>query len=362
MGSLKELMVSVTNNCNLRCRMCEIPRSHKKDLLSTKDFETLFRDFSEMGFHKKGVVLSGGEPLMRRDIFDIISSASSLGIFTYLPSNGTLITKLVAKKLRNAGVDVVNISVEGPRGIHDSLRGQGTFDKAINAIKNLNDQNINTTIATTVLNQNYDKLAYVLELAKDLEVTTVMFQPFNKIFIPNYKKEDFWIDDTKKLNRTINDIINLSNRYFILVNHKKYLRNMISYFLNTYYPRGKKCLMIEESCAINHNGDIYVCWPRTNFLLGNLKKERIKHIWNSRKHKLIKKMIKESKCPNNCLMSCHENNFNKWKLLNPGFYNKLKKILKQKKKSSKIKNLDISKSLNELTLIEQQFKDKVGKL
>lgn len=363
MRALKELMISVTNDCNLKCRMCDIPLSYKREELSTNDFKILFKDFSGMGNHKKSVVLSGGEPLMRKDIFDIISFASSLGIFTYLPSNGCLITESVAKKLRYAGIEVVNISIDGPKEIHDNLRGKGMFDKAIRAIKNLKDQNINTTIATTVLNQNYDKLTYVLELAKNLEVTTVMFQPFNKIFISAYKKEDFWIDDMKKLNNSINDIIHLSDKYSILVNHKKYLKNMVAYFSNNYSPSNKKCLIVERSCSIDHNGNIYICWLQTQFLLGNIKKEKINYIWNSKKHKLIKKTIKKTKCPNNCLMSCHERNFNKLKLFNPGFYNKLKKILQNKEKSAnKNRSDDTIRNLKELILIEQEFEDKFKRL
>lgn len=360
MNQLKELMISVTNNCNLRCKMCDIPHSFKKDMLLTDDFKQLFKDFSEIGLHKKEVVLSGGEPLMRKDIFDIISYASSLGIFTYMPSNGTLITRSVAKRLRDAGVDTVNISIEGPREVHDNIRGIGTFDKSINAIEYLLENNTNITIATTVMKQNYTHLPEILELAKNLGVATVMFQPFSKKFLLGSKKEDFWINNSEELSGCIDQVIHLSDKYSIMINHEKYLKKIPAYFLNFYHPNNKHCSIIKTSCSINHNGNVYPCWPRDKIILGNIKKEGISQIWDSSQHKSIIKTIKSNKCPNTCLMSCHEKNFGKLKLLDPNFYNKLKKILKNKKLTKK-EGVDAD-SLYELESVEQELEKRIRDL
>lgn len=361
MGKLTELMLSVTNNCNLRCKMCDIPRSFKTNKISTKDFEHLFEDFSQIGTHKKSIVISGGEPMTRRDIFEIISIASSYGIFTYMPSNGTLITKDAASNLRKSGIDVVNISIEGPNEIHDRLRGVGSFKRAISAIKILKEEGINTTIATTIMKQNYAVLPEVVDLARQLGITTVMFQPFSQSFLCKNKKEEFWISDIAGLKESLTNAIMLSDKYSILLNHKDYLNNLPKYFLDNYFPDSRRCSIIKSSCAIDHEGNTYVCWQQRRLLLGNIKKESILNMWGSAKHKSILQAIHKGKCPSTCLMSCHERNFGKLKIFDPEFYRKINKILKNKNSKQECKQ-EIVKAMIELESVEQKIKSQLRQL
>src|SRR5512135_3068163 len=128
----KEIIFSLTNRCNLRCAMCQIPAGPQKEL-STDEAKRLISDASLL--HPQSFVFSGGEPLLRDDIFDLIAFATRLKSNTCLTSNGTLINEKIAGKLSDAGIGVVNISIDGREDIHDSLRGKGNFKKALRGIE-----------------------------------------------------------------------------------------------------------------------------------------------------------------------------------------------------------------------------------
>jgi len=137
---LKEIIVSVTNRCNLRCRMCQIPQMHNNEEMRTEQLKALIKDSAKL--YPESIVFSGGEPLLRGDLFELITLANQCKINTCLTSNGTLLNDDIAKKLASCGIGVVNISIEGPEDIHDSLRGKGSFAKAVNALECLSRHKI----------------------------------------------------------------------------------------------------------------------------------------------------------------------------------------------------------------------------
>jgi len=192
--------------------------------MSTEEVRELIRDAANLS--PDNIVFSGGEPLLRKDLFELISFANQRKINTCLTSNGTLINEQMAKNLFSSGISVVNISIEGPEGIHDSLRGKGAFRKAITALEQLSKHKIETTLATIVCRQNYKSLAYVMELAHRYGVTTVKFQPFSEIFlIKKDRKEDFLCpnDILGEINLSIERVVKLSEEYKIATNPLGYL-------------------------------------------------------------------------------------------------------------------------------------------
>ena len=99
---LHEIILSLTNRCNLRCTMCQIPENGNEEELGTEDVKTLIRD--SLKLQPQGIVFSGGEPLLRNDIFELIAFAHSHEIKTCLTSNGTLIDERAARRLSGASL------------------------------------------------------------------------------------------------------------------------------------------------------------------------------------------------------------------------------------------------------------------
>lgn len=311
---LNEIIISITNRCNLRCRMCQIPLGDSAEM-STRDWKELISDAAAL--HPASIVFSGGEPLLREDIFELIAYANKFKINTCLVSNGTLIDDDVAGQLSASGIGVVNVSIEGEEEIHDYLRGDGNYRKACEALLNLSRYKIETTIAAIVCRHNYKSLPYVMKLANEMGVTTVKFQPFSDIFlVQKDKKKDFILSegDREDINKSIEEIILLSKKYNISTNPHNYLYNIPEYLSGAYCGNLKKnCQALWSSCPIAYNGDIYPCWVLSDNVIGNLKNNRISEIWNSEKHNLLRKQIMEKGCTG-CLMSCYDYNLGRYKI------------------------------------------------
>jgi len=318
--------------------MCDIPYGVIEEL-TTEQWENVIKDASRLG--AQTIVFSGGEPLLREDIFKLISFTRKNNLNACVTSNGHLINEHVSRELSISGANVVNISIEGAKEIHDHLRGTGSFDKAITALENLRKYKIESTVASTVSKINYRDLLHVLDIAKNCGATTVRLQPFNSIFLQDQKRrKEFLIDkrDIQKLEDIIKSFINVAKEYKISVNPIGYLLKIPVYLSGkNFYP--DNCSALWYSCPINPNGDLFPCWIEgsNNKLIGNVKKEGLYELWLSeRRSKMISLIIKNG-CKG-CLMSCYDEAFDR-RLLKESILNsakKIKKIIHYKKVFNKI--------------------------
>lgn len=162
----------LTTGCNLRCIHC---RASATELMSPDDLTTheCRGIIDQIGEYAPLIlVLSGGEPLWRRDVFEIAQHARSRNLRVALATNGTLVDEAMAHRIREAGIERVAISLDGAgRNTHDTFRGHnGAFDAAIHGLKCLKAEGISTQINTTVSQHNAHELPAVLELARSLGV------------------------------------------------------------------------------------------------------------------------------------------------------------------------------------------------
>jgi AdoMet-dependent heme synthase len=160
----------LTKGCNLRCIHC---RASATELSSPSDLSTqAARDIIDeiAAVSAPILVLSGGEPLFRSDIFQLARYATDKGLRVALATNGTLVTKQVARKIVDSGVRRVAISLDGADApTHDTFRGiPGAFDAAITGFLNLKELGMSVQINTTIARHNAHQLPQVLELAKSL--------------------------------------------------------------------------------------------------------------------------------------------------------------------------------------------------
>jgi radical SAM protein with 4Fe4S-binding SPASM domain len=161
----------LTERCNLRCRHC-YQQEHIGDELPPADIKRiaaeaadLISEWSEaygIAF-VRSMNLAGGEPLLRRDLYDIIEDLKTRGFAVHLLTNGTLVDRVRAERLAGLGVDGVQVSIEGPREVHDAIRGVGSFQASATGIERLVDAGLVVTLNVTLSRSNAGHMDRVID-------------------------------------------------------------------------------------------------------------------------------------------------------------------------------------------------------
>lgn len=152
--------IHVLDQCNLKCTHCYVGEKRFKprkmpDLRTIKKRIKIISDFSKkMGFKDHTMNISGGEPTLRGDLLDIIRYIKENDAVPMLLTNGMLLTIEFARKIKDAGCDHVQISIEGLEEYNDSIRGDSTFEKAIKAVENAGAVDLKVVIGTTLSGGN----------------------------------------------------------------------------------------------------------------------------------------------------------------------------------------------------------------
>jgi len=167
----------ITRRCELKCCHC---RGAARDCDYAGEFSTeeCFKTIDALAeFSKPMIILTGGEPLMRDDIFDVARYATEQGCRVVLATCGHLLTPEIATKLKTSGVMAISVSLDAATAeAHDAFRGiPGAYDKTLAGIELLKDAGIPFQINTTVSTLNADELPQILEKAFELGASTMDF-------------------------------------------------------------------------------------------------------------------------------------------------------------------------------------------
>ena len=155
---------NTTNACNLNCPHCYRDASKAlPDELTTSEAKAMLQQISEAGFMI--MIFSGGEPLLRDDIFELVEHAKGLGLRPVFGTNGTLLNRETVKRLKESGAAAMGISLDSTDAEkHDCFRGvSGSFDKTMEGMKNCREAGLRFQIHTTVMDWNYDEIEQILE-------------------------------------------------------------------------------------------------------------------------------------------------------------------------------------------------------
>ena len=162
--SLRYLELQITDRCNLRCKHCYIGDASSHEL-SADQFENILTEFGEMQGLR--VLITGGEPLLHSDFQTINDMLPRFMVRKVLFSNGLLITGML---LENIHVDEIQISIDGLEQAHDSLRGKGSFRRAMDAIALCREKGVEVSVSTMVHKKNLDDIARMDTIFRDMGV------------------------------------------------------------------------------------------------------------------------------------------------------------------------------------------------
>lgn len=173
----------LTEKCNLRCTHC-YQEGEKTDDMSLPEIRDIIQEVSDMleEWRKNYDIsfspsfnITGGEPFLRRDLFEILQEIREHGFDIYLLSNGTLIDTARAKRLADIGVKGVQVSIEGPEKIHETIRGEGSFSSSLKGVRSLLDAGIKVTLNMTLSEINSEHFMKMVSLSTSLGVQKLGF-------------------------------------------------------------------------------------------------------------------------------------------------------------------------------------------
>ncbi|MHC4444788.1 MAG: radical SAM protein [Planctomycetota bacterium] len=175
---LRLVFWETTAGCNLECVHCrrlEVSQELTKNDLSTEKGKQLIDQIVEIG--RPVLVFSGGEPLMRPDIFELAKHAKAAGLTIALATNGTLIDDAMAAKIAAAQFDRVSVSLDGADSeTHDIFRGlAGSFDQAVKGMRLLHSANVPVQVNCTIARHNQDQIEDLLKLAEGIGAVAVHY-------------------------------------------------------------------------------------------------------------------------------------------------------------------------------------------
>jgi heme d1 biosynthesis radical SAM protein NirJ len=171
---------NLIRRCNLSCKHCyALSADHAYEgELGTADVFTVMDDLRAFGVQV--LILSGGEPLMRPDLFEIAERARSLGFYVGLATNGTLIDEAMADRVARAGFDYVGISLDGIAATHDRFRRlDGAFDLSLAAMRRLHARSVKLGLRYTMTAMNAQDLPALLQLMRDEGIDKFYFSHLN---------------------------------------------------------------------------------------------------------------------------------------------------------------------------------------
>lgn len=287
----------LSENCNLKCLHC-YQENHKPIQLSYEQLEKIYKQYKNLlkKLKMKGHInITGGEPLCNPYLFkilDLIKKDEELISFSIL-TNGTLITKNIAKKIKNYNPYYVQVSLEGGQKTNDYIRGKGTYKKIAKGIKNLKKYNIFTSISFTATTLNYKEFPKVVSYAKKYKVDNV----WSDRYIPLGDSED------KNLSLNVSqtqEYLSIMAKERLKLKRKQYNKTTISMYRALQFQKTNDfaygCTAGDTLLTVMENGDLVPC-RRMPIVVGNLLKDDMYKLYKTNS---ILKELRKNTIPDDC--------------------------------------------------------------
>ncbi len=307
-NSLKIISWNITRKCNLRCSHCYLPAAFSSDRiseanssceLSTQESLRLIDQIARIN-EEVMLILSGGEPLLRSDIYKLAEHASGKGMMVVLGTNGLLLDNETALKLKQSGVSGISISLDSINaGIHDSMRFiKGAWQRAVEAIKICRNNGISVQVNTVITKGNYDKIPEIIQFAHSLEAN--VFSPF---FLVCTGRGEQLIDITPEQHeQVLSQIVNSQKKYKGMMIRTRcaptvrrilYQNNPESSLLKL---DAGKCLAGVSYCRITSEGSVTPC-PYMQKTTDSVRDKSFEEIWeNSEEFRALREPSLKGKC------------------------------------------------------------------
>jgi MoaA/NifB/PqqE/SkfB family radical SAM enzyme len=335
------LIFFLTHKCNMRCKMCGLWGTHgtaaqallpgdpmffahrqagqpaygQKTPLAPAEYGDIIR---QVAFCRPTITLFGGEPLLYKDWAAVAQQVKAAKLHCRIVTNGLLLEKF-APQLVEIGVDKINVSIDGPPVIHESVRGvKGAFDKAIRGIQALEALKKARKVAApiisavcTISQANHAHLIDLAEALKDQPISTLAFQHLTFIDRPTYEEHDRIFSgffrmssegckgfvsaqdnlDPQVLMSQLRRLSHSTYRFPILFRPSFSLKEMADYYTNPCYTRRshKQCVAPWREAYVMPDGSLTPC---LDYVVGNLRTTPFRQLWNNAEFRRFREVLK----------------------------------------------------------------------
>jgi MoaA/NifB/PqqE/SkfB family radical SAM enzyme len=291
------LSLAVTNRCNASCPFCEFWKSEPTEEMTCDETKKVFEDAYDMGC--LGTLVTGGEPLLRRDLPRILEYADEAGLTTFLLTNGYLLPRRIREIHRD--LDVVSVSIDFPDSRHDKIRGlKNLFERAVRGIKLAQEYGVTTNINSIITGgQTLSDVENLLSLAESLN-SGITFSPIFEL--SEFYNQGSCIgrlsEEGERMKLKNWDLVRMIAER--LLDHKshryrKVLQNTTAYLELIRDRGGFSCCPLSLQLSVSPTGEVgalcglglYGCYH-----LGNALNQDLEEIWRSERAEWLREKFK----------------------------------------------------------------------
>lgn len=306
---LDELAVELTVYCNLKCKMCSVWEL-KQHGVPHELARKLLEQARALGAHT--FTPCGAESFMRKDFLDLVGHAHELGYRTQdIVTNGTMITDAHLDRLEQWPSVYLHISIDGPREVHDDLRGEGMYDAAVETARKCVERGIRVGLSGVLMRETLQHAHHLLGLAASLRIPEVSFQPFQEeISGPDKDIPRFTLIRTPKarIEAALAEIAAHARELGVTI----FTESMFG-VIPDYLASGKRpippggCYLPSKFVLVDFRGDVYPCFfmRSDDDRMGNVYRDEIPTLWHGLHHKQLQTLALTERCPG-CLAACSD--------------------------------------------------------
>lgn len=278
---LNLVYIEVTRSCNLSCIHCYASAGKElKDELTTTEMHTMIHQLAELGVID--VVFTGGEPLLRSDIFEIMEHATEENMSPYLFTNGVLLNEKKIQRLKELNVETVAVSLDGASPeTHNKIRGSNCFDIILRNVQLLVKAGVYTRINTALYRDNIDEIEKLVELLVGVGVNEIQMD-----YLMAYGRGESHKDLILPIETSeeITFRIYEKRKEFETEKKTRVPELRMSDATSTQRVKVKRqslCGVGTTACAIRPNGDVVLCpvLSSEEFVAGNVLEDSLENIW-----------------------------------------------------------------------------------
>jgi MoaA/NifB/PqqE/SkfB family radical SAM enzyme len=262
---LGSIAIALATHCNLACKMCSEWKRDGAELALEKVF-SLMEEGRALGATSFSTCWT--EPFTRKDTPEILAYAERIGFREILTvSNGILLNEgqrlETLEKLRNLNVV---ISLDGPRDVHDDLRGIGVYEKAVEALREISKRGITCSISSVIMRQTIDGLAGIVDLAAELSIPVISMQPYQRETAgidKDHSQFEFRPEEEETVNKKLKQLMTYAVQRKVSI----YTASMMKY-VPAYLSRGVRyipsmgCFVPSRLMIVDSAGECYPCFHR----------------------------------------------------------------------------------------------------